>query len=93
MSRNQNKSKTPGTIIDVRSRMEFGFGHVPQSLNIPLNKLGTRIEEIRQMKKPIVLCCASGNRSGMALNILNQHGIIDARNGGGWRQVKAEYAN
>jgi phage shock protein E len=53
------------TIIDVRSRGEFMGGHVAGSVNIPLQEIPDRIEEFKNMKN-IVLCCASGNRSGQA---------------------------
>ncbi len=75
------------TIIDVRTPAEFMGGHVAGSINIPLNQLPGRIEEFRSMKKPIVLCCASGNRSGQAEYFLKQHGVEDCVNGGSWLDV------
>jgi phage shock protein E len=35
------------------------------------------------MPKPIVVYCRSGNRSGMAVNILGQNGVNEVYNGGG----------
>ncbi|MFM2370241.1 MAG: hypothetical protein RL619_2567, partial [Bacteroidota bacterium] len=55
-----------GTIVDVRSHAEFMGGHVVNSINIPLNEIPQRVEELRNLKGPLVLCCASGNRSGQA---------------------------
>lgn len=77
------KSKT---IIDVRSPAEFRGGHVAGSINIPLPEVPSRVEEIRTMKQPIILCCASGNRSGQAAYYLNNLGIA-CENGGGWMEV------
>jgi len=54
-------------IVDVREAWEFGAGHVPGSLNIPLDELVGRISELSE---PLVLVCASGNRSGMAAQYL-----------------------
>lgn len=75
------------TIIDVRSEAEFAGGHVSGSINIPVNEIGNRIEEIQKMEQPIILCCASGGRSGMATQILNASGINEAYNGGPWVEV------
>ncbi len=56
-------------IVDVRETWEYGAGHVPGSVNIPLDELVGRISEL---KEPLVLVCASGNRSGMAAQYLTQ---------------------
>lgn len=74
-------------IIDVRTADEYKGGHVQGSLNIPLDRLEGQIEKIKKMNKPVVLCCASGMRSGRATSILKEHGITCC-NGGSWRQVK-----
>lgn len=75
-----------GTIVDVRTREEFMGGHVAGSINIPLGEIQTRIEEIGNLKMPLILCCASGNRSGQAQHYLSQKGI-DCYNGGSWLDV------
>jgi len=75
------------TIVDVRTPAEFMGGHVAGSINIPLNELPGRIEEFRSMKKPIVLCCASGNRSGQAAYFLQQNGVQECYNAGSWLDV------
>lgn len=76
------------TIVDVRSEGEFAMGHVAGSINIPLDTVPGRVEEFKSMSKPLILCCASGNRSGQALGFLEQHGITDLYNGGGWSNVQ-----
>ncbi len=76
------------TIIDVRTRSEFSGGHVAGSINIPLQELEERLDEIRTMPQPIVLCCASGGRSGSATAFLSREGI-DCNNGGSWLDVNA----
>jgi len=73
------------SIIDVRTPAEFMGGHVAGSINIPLNELPIRIGELKD-KKNIVLCCASGMRSGNAAVFLKQNGI-DCYNGGPWTDV------
>jgi rhodanese-related sulfurtransferase len=75
-----------GTIIDVRSYGEFMGGNVVDSVNIALNEIPDRIAEIKKLKMPLILCCASGNRSGQAQHFLSQHGI-ECYNGGSWLEV------
>ena len=75
------------TVIDVRSRAEYAGGHVADSINIPVNEIMERINEIREMQTPIVLCCASGGRSAMATQLLSAAGISEVYNGGPWVDV------
>lgn len=75
-----------GTIVDVRSPGEFMGGHVQGSINIPLQETTKRIEELKKLNQPLVLCCASGNRSGQAVAYLAQQGI-ECYNGGSWLDV------
>ena len=79
-------SENQGTIVDVRTYGEFIGGHVVDSINIPLNEIPQRIAELQQLKAPLILCCASGNRSGQAQQFLSQHGI-ESYNGGSWLDV------
>ena len=75
-----------GTIVDVRSAGEFSGGHVVGSVNIALQEIPTRMEEIKALKMPLILCCASGNRSGQATGYLSAQGI-SCVNGGSWLDV------
>lgn len=74
------------TIVDVRSHEEFMGGHVAGSINIPLQTISDRMEELKNLTMPLILCCASGNRSGQAQHYLSQHGV-DCYNGGSWLDV------
>lgn len=73
-------------IIDVRSVGEFQGGHIKGSKNIPLNTIESKITEIKQTNKPVIVCCASGMRSAQAASILKQNGI-EVINGGGWSNL------
>ena len=75
-----------GTIIDVRTRAEFQGGHANGSVNIPVNELTQRIEEVKSLKSPLVVCCASGGRSSMAAHLLKQQGIA-CHDAGSWINV------
>lgn len=75
-----------GTIIDVRTHGEFMGGHVAGAVNIPLQEMQERMDEIKSLKTPLVLCCASGNRSGIAKLFLSEIGL-ECYNGGSWLEV------
>jgi rhodanese-related sulfurtransferase len=75
-----------GTIVDVRTRGEFQGGSVAGAINIPLQEISQKVEELRRLKGPLVLCCASGNRSGQAHRYLKQQGI-ECVDGGSWLNV------
>lgn len=75
-----------GTIVDVRTREEFAGGHVANSKNIPLQELENHIDELKNFESPLILCCASGGRSGMAQGSLSQAGI-ECYNAGSWMAV------
>jgi phage shock protein E len=73
------------TIVDVRSPSEFLGGHVVGSINIPLQEVPKRLAEFKKMEH-ILICCASGNRSGQATQFLKQNGIV-CENAGSWMDV------
>ena len=71
------------TIVDVRNTSEFASGKVPGSINIPLSEIPFRLDEIKKLPQPVVLCCASGYRSQQAMEFLKARGIA-CENGGSW---------
>lgn len=75
-----------GTIVDVRTPGEFSGGSVSGAANVPLNEVPQRLGELKAMKSPLILCCASGNRSGQATDFLSRQGM-DCLNGGSWLEV------
>ncbi|MCF6351559.1 MAG: rhodanese-like domain-containing protein [Cyclobacteriaceae bacterium] len=74
-------------IIDVRTPGEFNAGHVVGSKNIPLDAIAASITDLKGKNVPIITCCASGMRSGVATNQLKSVGI-ESVNGGSWYSVK-----
>ena len=73
-------------IIDVRTPQEFESGNVPGSINIPLDRIREHVGDIKGKDSHVILCCASGARSGTAASILRGQGV-DACNGGSWITV------
>jgi phage shock protein E len=81
------KIKEGASIIDVRSPEEYRSGHVKGSVNIPLDKLPGQLGKVNT-NKPVITCCRSGARSGMAADLLKRNGF-ECYNGGPWTSVRA----
>jgi phage shock protein E len=73
-------------IIDVRTPEEYKAGHIKSSINIPLDKISGTIAELKKKNKPIITCCRSGARSGMAKSTLSVAGL-EVYNGGAWNSL------
>lgn len=74
------------TFVDVRSTAEFAQASAPGCINIPLSELGSRLGEIPKTS-PVVVCCASGSRSGMAKMMLKKKGYTNVHNVGAWSKL------
>jgi len=66
-------------ILDVRTNDEYSLGAIPRSINIPLDSLRSRINELPKDKQ-IIVYCAVGLRGYLAYRILVQNGFCDVRN-------------
>ena len=55
-------------LVDVRSPSEYGTGHLAGSVNIPLEQVESRLDDLGN--DPIVLICKTGNRARMAAGLL-----------------------
>ncbi|MEG0156379.1 MAG: rhodanese-like domain-containing protein [Anaerovoracaceae bacterium] len=82
---------TPGSVIvDVRTPQEFTAGHIPDSINIPLDTLDKAVGEGRLDKAaPLFVYCLSGARSAQAVKYLSNQGYT-ATNLGGISGYKGE---
>ena len=81
--------KNGGVIIDVRTKGEFDGGHIKGSINIPLDRLSAQIGRYKK-DKTLLLCCATGMRSGTATRTLKSAGYEQTFNGGGWRRLESK---
>lgn len=77
-----------GVIVDVRSESEFIYGHITNSLNIPLSDLPSCSDKLKDKNQPIITCCASGVRSAAAAKMLLAKGYTNVVNGGGWSSLE-----
>ena len=75
--------KAGAIVVDVRTAGEFNSGHIKGSMNIPLDEIRNKTEELKKKNRVIITCCRSGNRSGMAESMLKSAGI-QCYNGGPW---------
>ncbi len=70
--------REPDTVlIDCREPNEFALGHIPGAVFIPRGVLEQTIERAASRERRIVLYCASGNRSALAADVLQQMGYQD----------------
>lgn len=72
------------TLLDVRTAMEVSRGKINGFLNIPLDSLRSRLNEIPK-EKPVYVHCHSGLRSYIACRILAGNGYDCFNLAGGWR--------
>jgi rhodanese-related sulfurtransferase len=64
-------------LLDIREPNEWNLGHAPKALFMPRGTLETTIEAVVERDRPIVVYCASGNRSALAADTLQQMGYGD----------------
>ncbi len=76
------------TLVDVREETELEIdGKFDNAIHIPLGQIENEIELITDLKKPVIIFCRSGNRSGRAVDFLESQGIEDLFNGGGFLEL------
>jgi phage shock protein E len=76
-------------VVDVRTKGEYQAGHIEGSRNIPLDNIKKEAMALKQLRKPIITVCHSGNRSAMAKSILTA-AAIEAYDGGAWTNLKRQ---
>lgn len=63
-------------VVDVRETAEWSSGHIPNARHVALGHLGKHVSEIEKFKdKPVIVVCATGNRSGSACSVLKKAGF------------------
>jgi phage shock protein E len=81
--------KNGALVIDVRSPEEYGSGHLPDTVNIPLGDLSGRIAMFCPDKSRVILLhCLSGSRSGMATGTLKSLGYSNSHNLGSYSRAR-----
>ena len=70
-------------LLDVRTPDEFRQGHIPGSINVPLQSIDKVAGMIDNKTAPIFVHCLSGSRSRQAAAVLKQMGYTNVKNIGG----------
>ena len=79
-------------VLDVRTPEEFKAGHIPGAVNIPVDQLQSRLDELRIAKgDEVVVHCEKGGRAAKAEALLVQSGYTDVvdltGHMSGWREA------
>ncbi|MCH1865519.1 rhodanese-like domain-containing protein [Nocardioides sp. CFH 31398] len=61
-------------VVDVREPDEYAAGHVPGATSMPMGRLPSRLDELDR-SRPVLVVCASGNRSSAMTDVLLAHGF------------------
>ncbi|MCB1174501.1 MAG: rhodanese-like domain-containing protein [Leptospiraceae bacterium] len=85
----KEKLENGALVVDVRSPMEFQSGHFPGAINVPVEELMNKMDQLGAKDRSIVLYCASGARSGYAQSMLSRSGFTDVINAGGLFHIMA----
>jgi phage shock protein E len=83
----KNALRKGAIIIDVRTGIEYDRGHVPDAFNIPVDRIKISADRLKETKRPVILCCNSGERSSTALQQLKAKGVKNVYNGGNWENL------
>jgi len=72
-------------LLDVRTAGEVRSGGIAGAINLPLHELKTRCAELEQYRgREIIVYCASGQRSVVAVDFLQKNGFQAVNMRGGW---------
>ena len=70
-------------LVDVRTPEEYREGHIPGSINVPLQQIEDIELEVAEKNTPLYVYCRSGARSRQATALLKEMGYEDVHNIGG----------
>lgn len=84
------RETTGAVLLDVRTPQEYQEGHIPGSINVPLQSLSTADQIPAGKNAPLFVYCHSGARSSQAVRLLARMGYSSAKNIGGIAAYKGE---
>ena len=63
-------------VVAVRETSEWSAGQIPNARHIAFGQLDKHMSELEKFKnRPVIICCASGNRSSSACGTLRRAGF------------------
>ncbi len=88
------RQKPVDVVIDVRSKVEFWLGHLPEAICLPVQSIAESLPAMPEIAKDarILLVCASGARSAAAAEILKSLGYTRVVDGGATASARNEFA-
>ena len=83
----KNALRRGAVIIDIRTAAEFDRGKVPDSINIPLDRININLKRIVQMNRPLIICSNSDSENERVIDVLKANGVKEIYNGGSWTRL------
>ena len=71
------RNRPAPVLIDCREPNECALGTIPGAVVIPRGVLEQNVEQVAGRDQKVIIYCASGNRSALAADVLQQMGYID----------------
>lgn len=84
------KSINGSVILDVRTISEYKDGHIPNSINIPVENIESISSKYKDKSTPFFVYCLSGARSASAARVMNQMGYENVTDMGGIMRYHGE---
>lgn len=84
------KSINGSIILDVRTISEYKDGHIPNSINIPVENIESVASKYKDKSTPFFVYCLSGARSASAARVMNQMGYENVTDMGGIMRYRGE---
>ncbi|MDO5087152.1 MAG: rhodanese-like domain-containing protein [Comamonadaceae bacterium] len=73
-------NREKAVVVDVRESGEYAAGHIAGARHVPLGELEAKLPAtVKNKALPVVLCCASGQRSARAVAVARKLGYENAR--------------
>ncbi|HEX4934041.1 MAG TPA: rhodanese-like domain-containing protein [Gemmatimonadaceae bacterium] len=87
------RNKKVDVVIDVRSHLEYWFGHLPGAKCIPVGSIDRAMAEHPEITadSSILVYCASGARSASAASALRGMGYRRVVDGGGYADARRHF--
>ena len=77
------RAREGAVLLDVRTPEEYREGHIPGSVNVPLQSIDKVASALADKTKTVFVYCRSGARSSQAVAFMKQMGYTEVHNIGG----------
>jgi rhodanese-related sulfurtransferase len=70
ISQLRTETSSSAQLVDVRSTTEFDAGHIPGAVNIPMDQIESRLNDLSRTA-PVILICKAGTRARITAELLS----------------------